>query len=299
MKKSFAGALFLLITLPVFAGDVTESALQDQTPAFSEPSDLTLSNFFTEGWNEGWEKRVTPGGAPDMALLHVGTNFLEREFRFDYYNQHNLASDGTRTVQLLDGLIAYSFNRRFMLEAVSNYEWKDSRAGLDTSGAGTAVVARLQLVDVPGASYDFNFRTTFPVQGIHALQTTLSPALAGWNDLTSLGLKRVGLYYSIQEDTYAGPAAPGSKRNDLTYAISLAKTWTDPKTPFFGNFTTFTEFYGTTNLDGYDQTTACNVTPGIRFSMGHGSVLMAGVDLPLTNPHDFTTTYRLTYILNF
>jgi hypothetical protein len=300
MKKSCFILLFLVTSLPVFAGDVADSALQGQTAALDEPSNLTLSNFFTEGWDDAYDKRVTPGGAPDMALLHVTTNFLEREFRTDYYSQENTASDGTRNIQFMDGLIAYGLNRRFMVEALTDYEWKNARnGGMDTSGAGRAFVARVQLVDVPGASYAFNFRVTTPNDGIKVKQTTLSPALAGWQDLTGIGLKRMAVYYSIQEDAYAGPAEPGSKHNDLAYDVSLAKTWTDPKTPFFGNFTTFAEFYATTVLDGSDQTTTINATPGIRFTLGHGNVLMAGVDLPLSHPHDFDATYRLTYILNF
>jgi hypothetical protein len=300
MKLTFAAVAALLLSLPAFAGETTTPILQDQSAAFSQPSDLTLSNFFSEGWDQPYEKRVTPGGAPDMSLFHVTTNFLEREVRFDYYSQRNTAGDGTKDVQFLDGLIAYSFDRRFMLEAVTQYEWKNARdGGTDVSGLAGAYVARLQLVDVPGASYDFNFRATTPSDGLKNKQTTLSPAFGGWNDLTPLGLKRVGLYYSIQDDTYAGPAKAGSKHNDLAYAISLAKTWTDPKTPFFGNFTTFAEFYGTTILDGSDETTALDVTPGIRFTLGHGNVIMAGVDLPLTNPHNFAATYRLTYIVNF
>ncbi len=299
MKHTCSTALFLLASLPVFAGDVSESVIRNQAPALDQPSNLTLSNFFTEGWNQEWDKRVTPGGAPDMSLLHVQTNFLEREFRTDYYSQENTAADGTRNVQFMDGLIAYSFNRRFMMEVVSNYEWKDAREGADKSGAGGALVTRLQLVDVPGASYAFNFRVSAPNQGIDMKQTTLSPALAGWNDLTSVGLKRVGLYYSIQDNAYSGPAKPGTKHDDLASAVSLAKTWTDPQTPVFGNFTTFAELYATSNLDGKDRGTVVNVMPGIRFTLGHGSILMAGVDLPVTNPHDFDATYRVTYILDF
>ncbi len=72
-----------------------------------------------------------------------------------------------------------------------------------------------------------------------------------------------------------------------------------PKTPSFGNFTTFAEFYATSILDGSNPATEGNFTPGIRFTLGHGNVLMAGVDLPLSHPHDFDATYRLTYVLNF
>lgn len=118
--------------------------------------------------------------------------------------------------------------------------------------------------------------------------------------MTRFGLKRVGLYYSLQEDTYTGPAN-GSKRNDLAYDVSVAKTWTDRDK---GNFTTFVELYATTNLDGPENErglhyTEVNVTPAIHYNLSRNNVLMFGVDLPVSNPHDFTKTYRLTYIYDF
>jgi hypothetical protein len=300
MIKSHVTALLLLTSIPVFAGDASKSVIEGQTTASDQPSDLTLSNFFTAGWDDAYQKRVTPDGAPDMALLHVQTNFLEREFRFDSYSQQNVSGNKTRTVDFMDALIAYSINRRFMIEVVGNYEWMNAREGNDSSGGAAALLTRLQLVDVPGTSYALNFRVSSPNDGIDVKQTIFSPSLAGWNDLTRFGLKKVGIYYDLQEETYAGPAKAGSKHNDLVYAASLAKTWTEPTTPVFGNFTTFVEFYGTTNLDGDESgNTAVDVTPGIRFTLGHGNVIMAGVDFPISSPHNFDTTYRLTYIINF
>jgi hypothetical protein len=235
-----------------------------------------------------------------MALLRVQTNFLEREFRADFYTQRNIHSPTKDNVEFLDGLVAYSFNRRFMLEVVSNYEWDSYRIGDDRSGAGGAVLARLQLVDVPGSSYALSLRATSPDTTIGVHETTLSAALAGWNDLTKLGLSRVGLYYHVQEENYAGPGEDGAKRNDFTYDVSLAKTWTSPNLAILGNFTTFVEGYGVTNLDGADKgATTITLTPGFRTTLGHGNILMAGVDIPLTNPHPYGVTYRLTYIINF
>jgi len=242
-----------------------------------------------------------------MALLHVTTNFLEREFRYDYYHQRNLATDDHSSIDFMDALVTYGVDRRFMLEVVGNYEWKTGQPGVNSvSGAGAALVGRLQLVDVPGSSYAFNFRASSPNPGIGTKTTTLSFALAGWQDLSMLlglentGLNRIGLYYHIQEETYVGPASPQPKRNDITYAVSLAKTWNDPQKRVLGSFTTFVEFYGTTDLDGSTHGhTDFNMTPGIRFRLYHGHVVIAGIDLPLSNPHEFHTTYRLTYIYNF
>jgi hypothetical protein len=300
MMKPYLTALFLFICVPVFAEEYSAHVTQAQSPTPGQPSNLTFSNFFSEGWNQEWTKRVTPGGAPDMALLHVQTNFLEREFRVDMYNQQNAASDDTGHISFLDALVAYGVNRRFMLEVVTNYEWKNGRTAADTSGAGGAFVGRLQFVDVPGSSFAYNFRVNTPNSGIGVNQTEFINSIAGWQDLTGIGLKRVGLYYSVQLDTYAGPAKAGSEHNDLLYDVSLAKTWTDPDRFLIGNFTTFAEFYSTSYLDGSKHgQTVVNATPGIRLTLGHGNVLMGGVDLPISTPYAFDATYRLTYIYNF
>jgi hypothetical protein len=300
LKSLCATALVALISIRALAGDASSSLLDKQSPAPDQPSDLTLANFFSEGWDEAWTHRVTPGGAPDMSLLHVTTNFLEREVRADFYSQHNAPGSATRSIDYLDGLLAYGLNRRIMLEGLLAYQWNTTRSGREINGLGGAFVTRIQLVDVPGASYAFNFRITAPDSGVRTRQTAYSPGLAGWQDLTRLGLDRVGLYYSITDNAYVGPAGSANRRNDIGYAVALAKTWTQPNEPLLGNFTTFLEFYGTTPLDGTSSgVTSIDVTPGIRFTLGHGNVFMAGVDLPVTSPHNFDSTYRLTYIINF
>jgi len=307
MMKHYLTVLLLFICVPAYAEEPSAPVSQVQSAAPAQPSNLTLFNFFTEGWGEQWTHRETPGGAPDMALLHVQTNFLEREFRFDYYGQHNLSNDSTRTVQFGDALIAYGLDRRFMLEVVGNYAWKNAApGGTSSDGSSGALVGRVQLVDVPGSSYALNFRVTSPNEGIvpsgvqNNKDTTLFPALAGWQDLTSCGLKRVGLYFSLGEEEYVGPTKAGQKHRDLVYDLSLAKTWTEPTVKCFGNFTTFVEFYNTTNLDGLETgANAANVTPGFRVTLFPKNVLMGGIDLPLNTPHDFNETYRLTYIINF
>lgn len=166
------------------------------------------------------------------------------------------------------------------------------------------MLGRLQLVDVPGASYAYNFRVSSPNSGIGNRQTTFTNTLAGWHDLTGLGLKKVGFYYSLQDNAYSGPAKVGTKTNDFAYAGALAKTWTDPHVPLLGSFTTFIEGYGTIDLDGNAHSKTFNITPGIHTKLGHDSlghehVLMAGVDLPVGNPYPFNATYRVTYVFDF
>jgi len=117
-----------------------------------------------------------------MALLHVTTNFLEREFRFDYYHQWNKGSNSTRDIDFTDALIAYGLDRRFMLEAVGNYEWDNARTVGSSSGAAGALVGRLQLIDIPYYSLAFSVKVTSPYECLTrgtAKATTIFPALAG------------------------------------------------------------------------------------------------------------------------
>jgi len=171
--------------------------------------------------------------------------------------------------------------------------------GEDFDGGALAAFTRIQLVDKPKSSVAFTFRAGFPSRDLHQKLSTLSFAVEGWQDLASIGLKRTGLYWHVQEETYAGPAAAGVRRNDLTYDLSLAKTWTGPDA-FLGNATTFLEAYGRTDLDGNTSgLTTVTLTPGVRVNIAHRHILMAGVDFPVTEPRPFDRTIRVTYIFNF
>jgi hypothetical protein len=99
------------------------------------PQDLTLANFFSAGWNEEWAKRPHESRAPDMALLRVQTNFLEREFRTNYAFEDEINSRKRRSLGEVEALIAYGLNRRFMLEVVTTYDKFATRRGPDEQGA--------------------------------------------------------------------------------------------------------------------------------------------------------------------
>jgi hypothetical protein len=288
----------------VFAWPFT-SALAQSTATPVQPSspqnlsDLTLANFFTEGWSDDYAKRSDPNGAPDMALLRVQTNFLEREFRADFFSEQGVNSTKNETVNVLDGLIAYGLDRRLMLSVTSNFEWIGSRVNNDLDESNDAVAARIQLIDVPGSSYAFNVKVTSPAKTLGNDLTTATYALAGWQDLTKYGLSRVGLYYDVALDSFIGPHTPGAKTTDVAYDVSLAKTWTAPDAAL-QNFTTFGELFDTTDTSGsFSGRNVMTFTPGIRTGIGHHQVLMAGVDLPVTHPRPYNWALRVTYIINF
>jgi hypothetical protein len=298
--------------LPFYMASPTPAAAPIQEAcncATEAPGPLTLANFFTAGWNEDFTRRSSEDRAPDLALLRVQTNFMEREVRVNYFYQNNIRNAKQSNLNSLDAFIAYAFNRRFMVEVLGNEQWIDGRGkSPDNSGPAERLVGRVQLISTEDSSYSFNFQAISPDPGLGQHLTTLSYGLAGFEDLTKDGLYRVGLYYSVLFDTFAGPHAVGAKQDDVQYVITLAKTLTPPETPIFGNFTVFAETFAQTDLDGlHSSTTLVTVTPGIRFNLGKimgakfgiDNWLMGGVDIPLTGPKPYDAIYRFTYITNF
>ncbi len=271
----------------------------NQNPA-PPPTGLTLSNFFTEGWNQDYVFRSSlPDGAPDLALLRSVTNFLVRVSRTDYSYEDNLGKSSTRDIHFLDEYIDYAFNQRFMLSIFGNYSWLNQKSTADENGAGGGAQFRFQLVDTPTASYDLNFRVDLPDKGINDHTTKFSTAVSGWQDLSRLGAGRLGIYYDLVEEAYAGASSAGATKNELGYNVSFAETWTKPTAPI-ANFSTFVEFAGGTNLDGNQRSvTGLTATPGLQFVLGGRNVLMCGVDFPLTHPSAEREVYRITYIYCF
>ena len=145
-------------------------------------------------------------------------------------------------------------------------------------------MGRIQLVDLPGTSYAVTLRATAPDTGIGQEDTTLSAALAGWQDLSGLGLGPRQRYAftsrrkPMSDQAHQEPSATTS----LTPSRWLTKTWTRPDMPVLGNFSIFVEGYGTTILGGTEK--ECDDHHGHARASGttlwHSNVLMAGVDIP-------------------
>jgi hypothetical protein len=291
------------------AGEVGGFTGSDASKTPQDPPDLSLRNLFTVGWDEEFTRRPSEGRAPDLSLLKVQTNFMVREFLLNYAFTSDIHSKTQRNLHNLDFLLAYSFNRRFMLQVTGNYQWLEGRTGPDLSGASAQLVGRVQLVSTAASSYSFNFRVVTPDTGLGQHQTTLSYGLAGFEDLTErLGLYRVGLYYSFLFDSLAGPRSPGARQNDVAYDVTVAKTLTRPDTPVIGNLTVFLEGFAQTDLDGVASgRTLASVTPGVRFNLGKVPGIKLGLDnwiiwgaeIPVAGPKPWDTTYRLNYIKNF
>jgi len=267
-----------------------------QTPA-QPPTELTLSNFFSAGWDQPYSFRTSlPDGAPDLPLFTLVTNFLARVSRTDYFYETELGKSPTKDVQFLDEYVDYAFNQRFMLSVFGNYTGLDQRDSRYEAGGAGGGQLRFQLVDTQTDSDALNFRVDSPDQGLGNHLTKFSSSITGWRDLSQLGAGRLGVYYDVIDEAYAGSSPGGATRNDLAYGTAIAKTWTKPTDPV-ANLSTVVEFSAATSLDGAERNrTQVTATPGIQFVLGGRNVLMLGVDFPLTHPSDTRNVFRLTYI---
>jgi hypothetical protein len=182
-----------------------------------EPVPLTLGNFFTEGWGQEWSRRSSEGRAPDLALLRVQPNFMEREIRLNYAYTNDFQNAKRSNLSNFDYFVAYAFNRRFMVEVFGNEQWVEGRGkNPDEAGPTARFVGRVQLISTAESSYTFNFQVIAPDNSLGQHQTTFSYGMAGFEDLTHrLGLYRVGLYYSFLFDSLDGTHAVGATQDDV------------------------------------------------------------------------------------
>ncbi len=262
-------------------------------------SDLTLSTFFTDGWDQPWKKYRRGEGTADMSLLRVQTNFLVQLFRLDLALQTGRNSPHFSQGESATAIIEYALNRRFMPGLYVNHQWLDGRDGPDDDGSAGGVFTRFQLLEHRQSSLALTLKMALPDHDLGEHLTAWSWALAGWHDLEPIGLAHTGLYCHVQHEILGGPASSNATRNDTTYDISLAHTWTSHDCTL-QHLTTFVEAYGKTLLDGaHEGRTTVSLTPGFRFTLASRHILMFGVDVPVAGPRADDNTWRFSWVANF
>ena len=299
MRISFLAILVACIGLSAFAGEPASPAVMNAAAASGMSSDLTLDNFLTEGWDQSYTPRVRADGTQDVELRRVTTASLKQEIGLTYEFENDVKSYWERDFHFVDAQAEMALNRRLSLAVADSYEWINTRARYrNESGMQEAFLGRLQLVETEHSAYSFHLTVDTPDLGLRIKVTTLNYGLAGWNDLTPFGLPRVGLYYSVSESVYLGPPTGSGIRNDLTYAVSLAKTWTGPAG--MRDFTTFIEAFANSALDGrVEGRTNSSLTAGISLPVGKSQTIIVGVVIPTTKPRGYEAAYELQYVFHF
>ena len=219
--------------------------------------------------------------------------------------ENNVASTTTKNLTDFDALIAWSFNRRLMLEVTGAYQWTDPRTGLrETAASRTGGPSSIDRHRIVVLFLQFQGRRAQSGVGGDPDHVQLRPGrIRGPGLLVRPRAGRAVLQLLVRQFCRAG--CGGHQLNDIGYDITLAKTVTDPDTPLLGNLTFFVENYAQTDLDGsHDGRTLVTVTPGVRFNlgkcdgvkMGKDNWLMFGTDIPISDYKPWDAIYRLTYV---
>ena len=206
-------------------------------------------------------------------------------------------------------------NRRFELDLEPLYTWKAGRNGRPSQdGLRWDTGARFQLIDTADTAINFQLRVLTPNSRLDERQTTLGFVFAGFNDLTSKGLCRMGLYYHFEYQSLLGPRGeepeaeglpPGQRPSGrITYSAALAKTLVEPKVPLFGDFTVFVESFGSTDLNGSRSgQTYFSFTPGVRTNLTGREEkawwLQTGFEIPVTRQRSNDMGFRISLIRDF
>ena len=234
------------------------------------PQDLTLGNFFSAGWDDEWAKQERATGTPNLALLRVQTNFMEREFRANYYLENNVASTTTKNLTDFDALIAWSFNRRLMLEVTGAYQWTDPRTGAREDGGFPGLVGRVQLVDTESSSYSFNFKVAAPNPGVGRCpeHDQLRPGrIRGPGLLVWPQSRRLVLQFSLRQFRRAGCGRRQAKRRWLRHYPGQDRHRSQNPAAGQSDFLRG-ELRPKRSRREPRGTDTCDVTPGVRFNLG-------------------------------
>lgn len=279
-----------------------------------EPPDLGLRDFLTSGWTDKFEERERQGRAPRFNLFKTRQGFLERivavNYGFQYRVEHGQFDEHEAAVG-----IEYALNRRFEIDIEPLYTWKFARGDRRSQdGLRWETGLRFQLIDTADWAVNYQVRVATPNSHVDQRQTGIGSVLAGFNDLTKLGLRRTGVYYHFEYQALAGPRdeepeaeglPPGQKASSrITYALAFAKTLIDRPAPLVSDLTIFVEGFGATNLNGSRRNeTYFSFTPGIRMNLSGREEkawwLQGGYEIPVTGPRALDMGFRLSLIRDF
>jgi hypothetical protein len=254
----------------------------DRYPPEEHRQDLSLGNFFTVGWTEGWaEPEEGPDDAPRFRLLRIQRAFWEREVRLTYNHTFG-AEDGRVDEQEGEVELELPLSRRFLIEFEGGFvglqpdgrSWK-------RRGGDLKITPEVMLMETHSLSFSSGLivRTPTGSAAVGEEQTSLTPYLALWRDLGH----RIGLH------TYLGAEFPldgfeaGAPDAVLQYGIAPTITVTPKATPYLGNLTFFVETNGETDCGGRHDRTTVTLLPGARWLVLKDVWIAAGYEFPVTN----------------
>lgn len=228
--------------------------------------DLTLSNFFSEGWKfMQWEEpEQEPDQAPRFRLLKIPATVFEREIRMNYSFTNN-GDGGKLDEHEWEFEFEMPVSRRLLIEVEPKIISLSPNDGDTTSGFGdTSLITRIMLLETRNTTLLSLLETTLPTgdedRGLGSGLTTISPGIGLWRDLGS----RYTLHGFFGLDIPVGGKDDDDPDTTVIYGTAITKTVTPKDTPFFGNLTLFVELNGSSDIGSDNDITVVSILPGVR-----------------------------------
>lgn len=271
---------------------------------FSEKKpDLTLSNFFSEGWKftqwEEPEQEEDQDQAPRFRLLKIPATVFEREIRMNYSFTNN-GDRGRVDEHEWEFEIEIPVSRRLLLEVEPTIVSISPRDNDSHSGFGdTSLIARIMLMETRNTTVlsilDLKLPTGDEDLGLGSGMTTITPGIGMWRDLGG----RYALHGFFGLDIPVGGKSDEDPDTTVVYGTAITKTVTSKDTPYFGNLTFFVEFNGSSDIGSGSDNTVVSILPGVRWNLGHEFWLMPGIEFPVIGRDEFDSRVWLSVLKDF
>ena len=292
----------LICSLSLFAlfASLFSALLQAEELSVKKP-DITLSNFFSEGWKFGqWEEpEQEPDQSPRFRLLKIPATVFEREVRMNYSFTNN-GDGGKLDEHEWEFEFEMPISRRLLIEVEPTIVSISPNNDSDHSGFGdTSFITRVMLMETRNTTLlsllDVKIPTGNEDLGLGSGMTTISPGIGMWRD--------IGGHYALHSflglDIPAGGKSSDDPDTTVNYGAALTKTVTPKDTPFFGNLTFFVEFNGSSEVGSNGDTTVVSILPGARWNLGHDFWLMPGIEFPITGRDEFDNRIWFSVLKDF
>ena len=259
---------------------------------YAEPSrwrELSLRNFFTEGWDEAW---VSPppggGGAPRQGWLNAFDGVFYRLGIATYGYAHNFLDNGDQHSGQLQFYLP--FNRRFEFRVDTPVVSNRGTSGTDseTNFGDLQIVTRFLVSETRDVTQSFNvaFRVptgdTFNVNGVAAITPTYEFWTNWWRGLVIRGGAGFFVPYGHQSVDEVGARAA------LTANLAAGYYFTPHGATPFGDLVFYLSANLAQTIDGNGPSrNTVTLTPGVRTHLGSNWYLLGGVEVPVTHVKPF------------
>lgn len=251
---------------------------------------LSLSSFFTEGWNEPWASPVPGGGgAPRQGWLNASDGVFYRLIigTGGYSHEVNDNGDGYNGGVTLYSPLSRRFELRTDLPVITS-----NRGGSDndrhTAAGDLQITPRFMLSESEDLSQSFNVTMRIPTgntdngNSVAAVVPSYEFWANWWQGLVIRGGAALSIPYSHDGVHDAGA------RTAFLGNLSAGYYFTPHDMTPIGDLVG----YVATNVkqatdDRGAATTTLTLTPGFRTHVGRDWYLLGGVELPTTHPQPF------------